>query len=208
MWWQASSFAAGGAAAKDHACIHSCCCGHSVSEPINAIAASAFPHVRVTPRRPLPGWRLFLCFSSGGRQSARRPPQGPSCGLHLYYSPRTPAGGSVLKAPPFPDILPGPGSALFAGLPSENSLRLECRPSGAPLMLSGLLFGVRSPRPVTSLSAPTGSASRELRFAQYPALRRPSPRFVRASCELTALASYAASRPPLLSAPHCRALFP
>jgi hypothetical protein len=55
-------------------------------------------------------------------------------------------------------------------------------------MGSGILISVRSLRPVTSLSAPTGSASRELRFAQYPALRLTSQRFVWASHKLTAFA--------------------
>jgi hypothetical protein len=94
-----------------------------------------------------------------------------------------------LNATPAPD-LHGQGKAplCFKGSPLACSLRLECRPSGASLTVSGVLFGVRSLRPVTSLFAPDGSASRELRFAQYPALRLTSQRFVRASLGLTASA--------------------
>jgi hypothetical protein len=57
-------------------------------------------------------------------------------------------------------------------------------------MASGALFSVRTLRPATALPAPAGSAFRELRFSQYPALRPPSPRSVWASLELTALARF------------------
>jgi hypothetical protein len=115
--------------------------------------------------------------------------------LQFYESPRAPAGGSILKAPPLSDLRPGPGFALFAGLPSKNSLRLECRPSGATLMLSGLLFGVRSLRPVTALSAPPCSASGN--FTAFStrrcAFRRHAPFGPPTSSRLCA--RYAAPRP-------------
>jgi len=56
--------------AKDHARGHSCCCGHSVSGPINAIAASAFPHDRELPPSCLVADPLFIIRR---KQSARRP---------------------------------------------------------------------------------------------------------------------------------------
>ena len=105
------------------------------------------------------------------KQSTRRPSNRPVMRLASLLFPPCPRRGICVE-----------------GSPLVCSLRLECRPSGAPLTVSGVLFGVRSLRPFTALSAPTGSASRELRFAQYPALHRPSQRFVWASLGLTACA--------------------
>jgi hypothetical protein len=109
--------------------------------------------------------------------------------LAVRLSPRAPAGGSALYAPPALTIVQGQAPHHFEGQPSVIFASLKIRvPRGAPLMASGVLSSVRSLRPDTSLSAPAGSASRELRFAQYPALRLTSPRFVQASLGLTASA--------------------
>ena len=79
---------------------------------------------------------FFHCYVESNPPAG--PPTGPSCGLHIYYSPRAPEGGSALKAPPLPERS-GQGQAPhhFQGLPSACSLRLDCRPSGAPLTVSG-----------------------------------------------------------------------
>jgi hypothetical protein len=44
---------------------------------------------------------FFLHYEEGKPPAG--PPTGPSCGLQLYYSPRAPEGGSILKAPPLPE---------------------------------------------------------------------------------------------------------
>jgi hypothetical protein len=123
-----------------------------------------------------------------GRQSARRPPQQVRHAACSSIIPPAPPQGVLLCILRLSlTSYQGQAPLFFKG-----SLRLfaALRMSSLRRSAHGLrvLFGVRSPRPFTSLSAPPGSASRELCFAQYPALRRPSPRFFRASCELTALA--------------------
>jgi hypothetical protein len=80
------------------------------SVPINAIAASVVPHLRELPPSCLVADPLYVIWRKAIRPPA---PYGPSCGLHLYYSPRAPKGGSILKAPPLPDLRPGSAPPHF-----------------------------------------------------------------------------------------------
>lgn len=86
-------------------------------------------------------------------------------------------------------------AGCLRGCPARIRSAWDSPPAGAALMRSGRLFGVRSLRPATPLSAPDGSASRELHCIQYPSLRLSSRRFVPASRGLTAAFPVPSCRP-------------
>jgi hypothetical protein len=105
-----------------------------------------------------------------------RPGPPPACALQ----DRPPAGGCFVPARSSVPLAVT-RFAIFAALKLcvPQALRSWAPRFCAVFALSG---------PARRFRAPSGSAARELRCAQYPALRLASPRFVRASLGLTALA--------------------